>query len=101
VRPSDASPALRRRIPPGKSPNDARGAVRQFLGGVLGNGYTAAVTIAFPVLLTIIGVSIILGRKSPVVFVAIIFLLIGLWAGQTWVGGLVVAQLGQLARAAG
>ena len=58
-------------------------------------------TIAIPILLTIIGVALVSGRKSSPWSLAIIFTMIGIWLGRTWVGNEVVAGFDYLAQIIG
>jgi type IV secretory pathway VirB2 component (pilin) len=56
------------------------------------------VTLAVPLLLILIGLALIAGRKSPPVVTAVVFLIIGFYIGQTSVGQEIVAGLDDLAR---
>ncbi len=70
--------------------------------GCLEDSYTTAVTIAVPVLLTIIGVALVVGRKSPVITIAAVFTVVGVWLGQdTWVGDYVMAGLDKISEFTG
>lgn len=60
--------------------------------------YTAAVTLAIPVLLALIGIALIVGRRHPVMLIAGIFLIIGFYMGETVVGIHIVTGLNDLAR---
>lgn len=59
------------------------------------------VTLAVPLLLIIVGLALIAGRKSPPVATAVIFLIIGFYMGGTDTGKQVVAGLNDLARLIG
>jgi hypothetical protein len=63
-----------------------------------GERYTAPVTIAVPALITIIGLAILFGRKAPGMTIAVIFTIVGIWLGRTWVGDEVVSGFQFLAR---
>lgn len=58
-------------------------------------------TIAVPLLLFIIGVALAGGRRSPPFAIALIFLLVGVWLGQTVVGKEIIAGFNNLARLIG
>jgi hypothetical protein len=63
--------------------------------------YTAAVTLAIPILLALVGIALIAGRRSPQTLIACVFLIIGFYMGQTTVGRQVVTGLNDLARLIG
>lgn len=58
-------------------------------------------TIAVPILVLVIGVALLAGRKSPAVATAMIFTVVGVWLGQTWVGKEIISGLDQVARLIG
>jgi hypothetical protein len=59
------------------------------------------VTLAIPALITLIGVSALFMRRQPVVPLVAIFFVLGMYAGQTWVGHQVTDGLVQLGRLIG
>jgi hypothetical protein len=63
-----------------------------------GQRYTPGVTIAVPILITIIGLAILFGRKAPGMTIAVIFTFVGVWLGRTWVGDEIVTGFASLAR---
>lgn len=58
-------------------------------------------TLAFPLLLGLIGLALIVGRKSPPWITAGVFLVIGFYIGQTVLGKEIVAGLNAFARLIG
>lgn len=58
-------------------------------------------TLAVPLLLGLIGLALILGRKSPPWITAGVFLIIGFYVGQTYMGKQIVAGFNELARIIG
>jgi hypothetical protein len=59
------------------------------------------VTLAVPLLLILIGLALVAGRKSPPVAIATVFLIIGFYLGQTTLGKEIITGLDQLARIIG
>lgn len=58
-------------------------------------------TLAIPALIILIGASLFLGRRAPLVPLAVVAFIIGIYAGQTWVGHQVTEGLAQLGRLIG
>lgn len=54
------------------------------------------VTIAIPALIALVGLSVLLGRNRPVVLVASLFTVAGIWLAGTWAGPVVMNVLNQL-----
>jgi hypothetical protein len=59
------------------------------------------VTVAVPLLLCIIGLALIVGRKSPPWITAGVFLIIGFYTGQTEVGREIVSGINYMTRLIG
>lgn len=58
-------------------------------------------TLAIPVLIIVIGAVLLLGRRAPVVPLAIVMFVMGIYTGQTWVGHQVTDSLETLGRLIG
>lgn len=58
-------------------------------------------TLAIPVLIIVIGAVLLLGRRAPVIPLVIVFYLMGIYSGQTWVGHQVTDSLETLGRLIG
>lgn len=56
------------------------------------------VTLAIPLLLFLIGLALIAGRRSPPILIAVVFLIIGFYMGNTDMGKEIVTGLNSLAR---
>jgi hypothetical protein len=59
------------------------------------------VTLAIPVLIIVIGAVLLLGRRAPVVPLAVVAFIVGIYTGQTWVGHQVTVGLEALGRLIG
>lgn len=66
-------------------------------GGTAGDTLRT-VTLAIPALIALVGMSVLLARRQPLVPVAVLFFLMGIYTGQTWAGHQVTDGLDQLAR---
>lgn len=58
-------------------------------------------TLAIPVLIIVIGAVLFLGRRAPILPLAVVAFLMGIYAGQTWVGHQVTDSLEALGRLIG
>lgn len=58
-------------------------------------------TLAIPVLIVVIGAVLLLGRRAPVVPLVIVFFIMGVYTGQTWVGHQFTDSLESLGRLIG
>ena len=55
-------------------------------------------TLAIPLLLLLIGLALIAGRKAPMIPVALAFMIVGMYAGDTWLGQQITSGLDIIAR---
>lgn len=58
-------------------------------------------TLAIPALIALIGAAVLFGRRQAVVPVVILFFILGMFAGQTWVGHQITDGFIQMGRLVG
>lgn len=58
-------------------------------------------TLAIPVLIVVIGAVLLLGRRAPFIPLVVVFFIMGMYTGQTWVGHQVTDGLETLGRLIG